>query len=147
MLKYLIDNYNKLSYTHNYILGFSYKKVVYFGFFTSEILPYVLTVDFASRGCGKCLKFKPTTAQKLLMLTDCQVLCSEQYFEQATAESKYNRGEMFEKMVTEYFGQEWKKDNVPFTVDGDLTVDGIAYQIKFNKASFINEKTLARLTH
>ena len=146
MLKYLIDNYNALSFTHNYIFGFEYKKTIYYGYFTSEILPYVLTVDTASRGCGKCLKFKPTTAQKVLMLTDCKILCSANYFEEIAANSKYNRGEIFEKLVTEKHGQEWKKDNVPFTVDGDLTVDGIAYQIKFNKASFINEKTLARLT-
>ena len=48
-------------------------------------------------------------------------------------------------MVTEYFGREWKKDNVPFTEGGDLTVNEIAYQIKFEKATFTNEKTLARL--
>jgi hypothetical protein len=39
----------------------------------------------------------------------------------------------------------WEKDNVPFTEDGDLTANGIAYQIKFEKATFTNEKTLARL--
>lgn len=59
-------------------------------------------------------------------------------------DSKYNRGEIFEKMVTELNGQEWEKDNVPFTDDGDLTVDGIAYQIKFEKATFTSEKQLAR---
>ena len=47
--------------------------------------------------------------------------------------------------MTESFGQVWEKDNVPFTEDGDLTVNGIAYQIKFEKATFTNEKTLARL--
>ena len=48
-------------------------------------------------------------------------------------------------MVTEFYGQTWEKDNVPFTEDGDITVDGIAYQIKFEKATFTNEKTLARM--
>ena len=67
------------------------------------------------------------------------------YFEEAYAASKYNRGEIFEKMVTEYFGQIWVKDNVPFTEDGDITVDGIAYQIKFQKATFCNEKSIANL--
>ena len=59
-------------------------------------------------------------------------------------ESKYNRGEIFEKLVTEFYGQKWEKDNVPFTDDGDLTVNGIAYQIKFQKATFTSEKQLAR---
>ena len=58
---------------------------------------------------------------------------------------KYNKGEIFEKLVTEQFGQTWVKDNVPFTDDGDLTVDGIAYQIKFESASFINEKQMMRM--
>jgi hypothetical protein len=66
-------------------------------------------------------------------------------FETLVEESKYNKGEIFEKLVTENFGQEWTKDNVPFTKGGDLTVNGIAYQIKFEKATFTNEKTLARL--
>ena len=43
------------------------------------------------------------------------------------------------------FGQIWEKDNVPFTDDGDLTVDGIAYQLKFEKATFINEKQMMRM--
>ena len=48
-------------------------------------------------------------------------------------------------MMTEKAGQTWIKDSTPFTIDGDLTVDGTAYQIKFENATFTNEKTLARL--
>ena len=48
-------------------------------------------------------------------------------------------------MITEYFGQKWEKDNVPFTEDGDITIDGIAYQIKYQKATFCTEKSLANL--
>ena len=47
--------------------------------------------------------------------------------------------------MTESYGQTWTKDNVPFTAGGDIEVDGIAYQIKYEKATFTNEKTLARL--
>ena len=73
------------------------------------------------------------------------LLCSEKFFEEQVASTKYNKGEIFEKMVTEYFGQEWEKDNVPFTEDGDITVNGVAYQIKFQKATFCNEKSIANL--
>jgi hypothetical protein len=38
--------------------------------------------------------------------------------------------------------QEWKKDSVPYYLDGDLTVDGVKYQIKFESASFANEETI-----
>ena len=79
------------------------------------------------------------------MAENATALCSTLYFNELVANTKYNRGEIAEKLVTEYMGQEWKKDNVPFTEDGDITIDGVAYQIKFEKATFTNEKALANL--
>ena len=60
--------------------------------------------------------------------------------------SKYNKGEIFEKFITEYFGQKWEKDNIPFTEAGDIEINGVAYQIKYELASFCSETTLARLS-
>ena len=141
----MIDRYNELSFTHSYIYGFTYKKMVYMVKADNSVMPYVLTLDEGSRGAGFSLRFKPNNSQKLLLISKgAQILCSQAAFEQMFKDSKYNRGEIFEKMVTELNGQEWKKDNVPFTDDGDLTVDGIAYQIKFEKATFTSEKQLAR---
>lgn len=145
MLNHLTTNYNALSFTHNYIFGFEYKGVIYRTTATSDVLPYILCVDRASRGAGYALRFKPTIEQKLMLLPGSEVLCSKEYFEAEVANSKYNAGEIFEKMITESFGQKWEKDNVPFTKDGDVTANGVAYQIKFQKATFINEKQLARL--
>jgi len=142
----MISRYNELSYTHNYIYGFYFQNNVYMVETTAEVMPYILKLDKASRGAGYSLRFCPTNAQKIFLLTKgAQVLCSKEFFETSVKESKYNKGEIFEKMVTEFYGQEWTKDNVPFTEDGDLTTNGIAYQIKFEKATFTNEKTLARM--
>lgn len=141
----LIDRYNAVAYTHEYIWGFEYKGNIYMSMTDSSAMAHVCKLDKASRGCGMALRFCPTTDQKLALMAGAQVLCSKKYFEEVYADSKYNRGEIFEKMVTEYFGQEWEKDNVPFTEDGDITVDGIAYQIKFQKATFCNEKSIANL--
>lgn len=144
LLATMISRYNELSFTHNYIFGFIIKNVVYMVNTTAETLPYILKLDSASRGQGYSLRFKPTKEQKALLLSKGAIaLCSKEFFESLVANSKYNRGEIFEKLVTEYFHQTWKKDNVPFTDDGDLTVDGIAYQIKFEKATFTNEKALS----
>ena len=141
----MISKYNELSFTHSYIFGFEFKGNIYSVTTDSEILPFILTLDKASRGAGFALRFKPTNEQKILMLSKgAQLLCSKAFFENEIAATKYNRGEIFEKMVTESFGQEWEKDNVPFTEDGDVTADGIAYQIKFEKATFTNEKFLAK---
>ena len=142
----MISRYNELSYTHNYIYGFYFQNNVYMVEATTEVMPYILKLDKASRGAGYSLRFCPTNAQKTFLLAKgAQTLCSKEFFETSVKESKYNKGEIFEKMVTEFYGQEWIKDNVPFTEDGDLTTNGIAYQIKFEKATFTNEKTLARM--
>ena len=143
---HLINLYDMKAYTHFYIFGFEYKGLVYMVCTNSSLLPQILTLDKASRGAGYSLRFKPTTQQKLFLLTHAKVLCSKEYFEELVAESKYNRGEVFEKLITEYFGQTWVKDNIPFTDAGDIEVNGVAYQIKYEKATFASEKSLARLS-
>lgn len=148
LFKTMLDKYNKLSFTHRYLFGFHFKKNIYIVEATSEILPFILTLEKASskNGGGYGLRFNPNTEQKTLLLSKgAQVLCSKEYFEEIANNSKYNKGEIFEKMITEKCGQMWHKDNLPFTVAGDIEVNGIAYQIKFEKATFVNEKTLARL--
>ena len=141
----MIDRYNELSFTHDYMFGFEYRGNVYFCETTAEVLPFILTLDKASRGQGYALRFKPTANQKLFLLTkNAHLLCSKEFFEATVQNSKYNKGEIFEKMVTEYFGQEWEKDNLPFTDGGDLTINGFSYQLKYEKATFTNEKILSR---
>ena len=145
LFKSLIDRYNAVAYTHQYIWGFAYKGNVYMATTGADYMPIVCTLDRASRGAGYALRFCPTNTQKLALMAGAQVLCSEKFFTESVAESKYNKGEIFEKMVTEYFGQVWEKDNVPFTKGGDIEVNGIAYQIKFQAATFCNEKSIANL--
>lgn len=138
--------YHAKSYTDNYIAVFICNGVVYAAICKGFQMFAAVKLDKASRGAGYSLRFKPNKAEKqALMSLETITLCSVEYFNQLVAESKYNKGEIAEKLVTEYFGQTWEKDNVPFTEDGDLTVDGVAYQIKFEKATFINEAQMMRM--
>lgn len=142
----MIQKYSKLSFSHDYIFGFKFDGNIYMTIVKASVLPYVLKLDKASRGAGMSLRFKPTKEQKTMLLSfGATLLCSEKYFNETVKESKYNKGEIFEKFVTEYFGQEWEKDSVPFYQDGDITVNNIPYQIKYESATFTNEKQLARL--
>ena len=142
----LIRFYNTHAYTHKYILGFRLNKNIYFVTVDGKELDFVTKLDKASRGAGYSLRFKPNKAQKnYLMSLGAKVLCSEKMFDELKSMSKYNFGELFEKLITEMNGQEWVKDNVPFTEDGDLTVDGVAYQLKFEKATFITEAQMMRM--
>ena len=143
----VLSFYNKHSFTHLYILGFRFNKNIYFVIVSDKELDFVTKLDKASRGAGYSLRFKPTKAQKnFLMSLGAEVLCSEEFFNELKTMSKYNFGELFEKLITELNGQEWTKDNVPFTEDGDLTVNGVAYQIKFEKATFISEAQMMRMS-
>lgn len=142
----LVQFYNKHAFTHKYILGFVLNGSIYYVTVDGSDLDLVTVLDKASRGAGFALRFKPNKAVKnYLMSLGAQVLCSEEFFNDLVKMSKYNKGEIFEKLVTEVNGQEWTKDNVPFTEDGDLTVDGVAYQLKFEKATFINEAQMMRM--
>ena len=145
LFEHLFDTYEKLAYTPHYIMGFTFRGVVYMAHMNSAQVKSVVKLDKASRGQGYSLRFKPTVDQKVYMLQFAVPMVSADFFKALVNDSKYNKGEIFEKLVTEKYGQEWEKDNVPFTVDGDLTVDGIAYQIKFESATFTNEKALLSL--
>lgn len=57
---------------------------------------------------------------------------------------KYNKGDRWERWNAQQAGQEWHKSRTEYYLDGDLTVGGISYQIKFEGASFTNEKVIAK---
>jgi hypothetical protein len=143
----LLNHYNKLAYTHNYIFGFEYDNNIYYINTDNKYLDIMLTLDKASRGAGYSIRFKPTSKIKQLMFTmfNPVLLCSKEFFKEQFENTKYNKGELFEKMITELNGLEWKKDNNDFTTSGDMEVNGIAYQIKFENATFTNERTLMNL--
>ena len=153
--KMLQDGYNKVAFTDKYILGWTLKHVVYFTICGRELVDWVTCLDKASRGAGYALRFKPNTDQKyMLMANGAEVLCSEKMFDEYLEETyinekgkevHYNRGEVFERLITEKAGQKWTKDTVPFTMAGDIEWNGVAYQIKFEKATFTNEKSLMNL--
>ena len=143
----LINFYNETSATHNYIVAFNYKGNIIAVETTSETLFNTgVKLDKASKGQGYSIRFKPNNSEKVALMSGKSfVLCSTEMFNTLVAESKYNKGEVIEKLITEYFGQTWTKDNVPYTVDGDITVNGVKYQIKFEKATFINEGQMIRM--
>lgn len=144
----MVSAYIKASYAHNYIFGYTYKGNVYMTITPADIVPAVCTQDTASRGGGYSVRFKPNKQQKEILITayPTTLICSETYFNEQYNSLKYNKGEIFEKLVTEYYNQKWTKDNISFTKDGDITINNVAYQIKYEKATFCNEKSLAGLT-
>jgi len=142
----LLNGYHKMAFTDNYILGFSYKGNVYIKYTNGADMEKFVKLDKASRGQGYSIRFKPTASDKIYLLTGAKVLCSTKYFAELVATTKYNKGEVLEKLVTEIeANMEWVKDNVPFTEAGDVEINGVPYQVKFENATYTNEKALASL--
>ena len=108
----------------------------------AEIMPRFLSVEEASRNQGENLRLRLRKKYKEQLLRK-GALCIGSA-DDLTAE-KYNKGEIFEKLVTEYFGQAWEKDNIPFWVQGDINVDGKEIQIKLDSATLMNTKQIAKL--
>lgn len=143
---FMIEKYNRNAYTHNYIYGFSMYGNIYYYILTG--LQFIkLDKQSSKNGGGYSLRYKPTKKEKENIIKSgiCKILCSEDYFKNVVENSKYNKGEIFEKMITEKYGQIWEKNNVPFYKGADLTTDNIAYSIKFEKATICTENTLMKL--
>ena len=136
----MINNYRKYSMADSYIIGFVYGGMVYFTE-VKEIAPRFLNVEVASRNQGFNLRlrlkaqYRNQLVKKAICLGSADILVAD----------KYNKGEIFEKYITEFFGQVWEKDTVPFYEDGDITVDGRKIQIKLDSATLTNTKQLAKL--
>ena len=143
----LIARYESIAFTNTYVYGFIYKGAVYA--VTCTGLRFGIKLDCASskNGGGYSIRFAPTEKEKEAMILSglAELICSEEYFKELVASSKYNKGEIFEKIITERAGQEWQKDNIPFYAGADLTVSGVAYSIKFQKATICTEATLDRI--
>lgn len=136
----MIRNYRKYSVADSYIIGFVYGGNVYFTE-VKEIAPRFLNIEEASRNQGMNLRlrikaqYRAQLSKKAICLGSADIL----------TESKYNKGEIFEKYITEFFGQVWEKDTIPFYEDGDITVDGRKVQIKLDSATLCNTKQIAKL--
>lgn len=136
----MIRNYRKYSVADSYIIGFVSNGMLYFTE-VKEIAPRYLNVEQASRNQGFNLRlrikadYRNRLAKKAICLGSADILTAD----------KYNKGEIFEKYITEFFGQVWIKDTVPFYKDGDITVDGRKIQIKLDSATLTNTKQIAKL--
>ena len=136
--------YNAHSAAHSYWFGFILAGMLYVvaGMNFDELSAYFRN-DRASSAKGgfRKIRIRATTADLKALLPKAMLLGSADLL----LDDHWNKGEMFEKIITEQFaGEKWVKDSVPFFVDGDATINGVKVQIKLNGAELTNEKILAR---
>ena len=138
----LLNAYEATTAATAYIIGFLMNGKVY-EIILNALPTWLVTMDRESTSHGGARKLRLTlTAMNKARLMNAGAAYIGTVDEILT--SRKNRGEAFEKYVTERAGQVWKKDSVPYYVDGDLTVGATKYQIKFENASLANENTIAK---
>ena len=129
-----------------YIIGFDFKGDLY-TVHSETLAPIAKALKVersaSSKGAGEKIRIRFTT-----MIKACLIANRKAFKVGATSELSYdgmkNRGECFERWVYEKNGREWHKDSTPFYVAGDINLGGIEVQIKFDGATLVSEKTLAR---
>ena len=150
---YLVNEYNRIAFTHSYIFGFSVGGMVYAArvMDARALLPFLTYVDKASskNGGTYSLKYRPNAKQWAMVCAQAEevkAVCSLDYLENLKTNSRKNRGQLFEELVAQAFGGELEtKSNLKFTDGGDMNLNGVAYQVKYTKATFTDERTLMNL--
>ena len=137
----MIKTYRQFSAADNYILGFVYEKMLYM-VRVAEIMPRYLNVEEASRNQGENLRLRLKKAHKAQLMKKAPICLGSA---DCLNDSKYNKGEIFEKLVTEYYGQTWTKDNIPFYIQGDININGEEVQIKLDSATLMNTKQIKNI--
>lgn len=144
MMNELTTAYNKNSAAHSYWFGFILAGLLYVvaGMNFDELSAYFKNDRASSaRGGFRKIRIRATAPELKALLPKALLIGSADLL----LDDHWNKGEMFEKIITERFaGEKWVKDSVPFFVDGDATINGVKVQIKLNGAELTNEKILAR---
>ena len=147
--------YEALTAAEGYIIGFHIGHDVYMVEF--DRIPRRLT--FAERECSRMgggygLYIEPKKSLMLAYTKKAVRVCSTEdlidtvgYINEKGKQCYYNKGVMFEKLVYEMNGQEFRgKDNVRFTEAGDITINGREIQVKYGRARICYDKTLRKLS-
>lgn len=142
----LANRYNARAGAHAYIVGFVRAGRVYYVKLNFAELSELFRADRASSKRGGYAKIriqvKAEQAEAFIASGRAVYLCEAS---ELTANSKYNKGENFERIITELLTSEvWVKDSVPFWVKGDINVNGEEIQVKLDGAELTNERAVAK---
>lgn len=137
----MVNGYRATSAAMAYIVGFALNNILY-RIVLDELPDEILHPDHESTKNGGHYKIK----------MHCTNTIKARWIENGAEEigtvemldGVKNKGNWFEKLETERVGQVWVKDSIPYYVQGDLSVNGIEYQIKWENASLTNESVIRK---
>lgn len=129
--------YNSMDASDCRIVGFEYNNEIYFGLTHSLLWGLIPHTNSAKNGGSRCLRFQPTakTKKALVEVGAVKRLCSRAEMNLIITAYCYNYGQAFEKLLYMMYNKEYKPNNIPFYIKGDLEIDSIQYNIKFFKGT------------
>lgn len=154
-LKELNDLYERHDKSNaHYIIGYYERGRVYMAFTVGWHYNRLATLQHSSASTGNstsALRMPHQTADIVRAIKRHAVktmdLMSVDELDAVTnsiSTKQHNLGKGYEKAVTEFFGQEWKSDTVPWWAGPDIVINGIGWQIKYARCSFCNEGQMRR---
>lgn len=122
--------------------------------FAAEIPVNIVLTEFAGISMTsdsipvKRMRVKPLTKKSAVLFNSFSPfpVCSfAELTARAQSEHGGNRGEAFEKIITEYYHGTAAAENTPFWISGDFRANNTEYQVKFCNATIVHEKHLTAL--
>lgn len=141
----LFETYKATTKANKIEIGFIVDGVLY-AIKLNEITVDMVRLTTESKG-GLKLKLQISKTQKLKWLASgkAKKLATEQEFTKLVSESKYNKGEVLERILTEKRGLKWHKDSIRYDKAGDIDLKRDRIQVKFENASLTSAYTMARV--
>jgi hypothetical protein len=134
--------YGRTSFTHEYLFGWIDGDKIMATFIEwSNFSRLLLKNDKAATSKGGMLKIRVRADSKARAILKKSAFIIGN-IDELTSDKKHNRGENFERIVTEKLcGEQWQKDSIPYYKAGDIVYKGKSIQVKFDGAELTNAKT------
>lgn len=134
--------YGHTSFTHDYLFGWVDGNDILAVFISWEqFAKLLLKNDRAATSKGGMLKIRVRADSKARAILKKSAFIIGK-IDELTADKKHNRGENFERIVTEKLcGEKWEKDSIPYYKAGDIIYKEKPIQVKFDGAELTNAKT------
>lgn len=135
----LLRIYEETTAASRTIFGFEYEKRVYMTIIDAIPANWVkLAKESSKRGGETKLRLEVGKTEKAKLLRKAIMVGTLEIINTI----KNNKGDSWEKWVTEHYKQVWNKKSTPYYEDGDITVYGEKLQIKWENATLAKESTI-----
>lgn len=133
-----------------YYIVFEYKKVVYL--YKTTTLKQNFVKEKMSSKHEKTLAMNITKQVKEYIINNdnknVQVLMTKKEFDKKCKYYKtiknYNKGNVTELLIYKMNNQKYSRDNVAYYDDGDITIDGVKVQVKYQNATIARYATIEK---